>query len=60
MRKRYGNAVDVQASLKAGELNLYGGAGETTAFEIRPRCFEEQLRPSLKRQGAEARVEPWS
>lgn len=59
MRERYGNAVEVQVQLKAGELNLDGGVGETTSFDICPRCFEEGLQPWLEAQGAEAKVEAW-
>lgn len=59
IRAQYGNALEVQVSLRAGEENLDGGAGETTSFDLCPKCFEERLQPWLEQQGALPKVEPW-
>jgi hypothetical protein len=59
MRERFGDAVEVSVSMKAGEHNLDGGIGQTISFDICPGCFEEQLQPWLEQQGAEPKVESW-
>ena len=55
----YGNAFAVTIEMKAGDHNLDGGSGETTSFDLCPRCFESRLQPWLESQGAEALIEDW-
>lgn len=59
MVERYGDAIEVRVSLKSGMRNLNGGVGQTSSFDICPRCFEERLQPWLTAQGAEVLVEDW-
>lgn len=60
IQNEYGNAACVQVTLTAGERGWDWGAGETTRFDLCPKCFEEKLAPWLELHGAMPKRKGWS
>jgi len=54
-----GDVAETKVALRTGTSYPEGGSGEATEFDICPDCFEKQLMPWLKSQGATPYVSGW-